>query len=173
MNLEIVIFNQLHGLIGKSVCFDALAIFFAKDFIWFLAVLSVLIYFLYRHQRRPSKIFFLGSGTFILSYILLLVTQFIYFRPRPFVSLKFDSLINILPQNPSFPSSHTIFAFVFALVVFFINKKWGILFLVLASLIGFSRILVGAHWPSDVLASILIVILSFYLIKKLLKSMNL
>jgi len=173
MNIEIAIFNKIYGLIGNSICFDSLAIFFAKDFIWFLIILSFFAFLLFWRKQRLSKIFFLGSGTFILSYILLLLIQFIYFRPRPFVVLKIDPMIEISSLNPSFPSFHALVSFVFALIVYGFNKKIGSLFIFFAVLISLARILVGVHWFSDVLFGAIISILSFYLIRKFLKNINL
>ncbi|MCF8380288.1 MAG: phosphatase PAP2 family protein [Bacteroidales bacterium] len=54
----------------------------------------------------------------------------------------------------SFPSGHTATAFaVFIGLAFFLTKTWQkISLLLLASLIGFSRIYLGQHFPADVLA---------------------
>lgn len=54
----------------------------------------------------------------------------------------------------SFPSGHTATAFaVFIGLSLFVSKTWQkISLLVLASLIGFSRIYLGQHFPADVLA---------------------
>ncbi len=53
----------------------------------------------------------------------------------------------------SFPSGHTGSSFAAATVIFRrMPKRYGIPALVLAALIGFSRLYVGIHYPSDVLA---------------------
>jgi len=57
-----------------------------------------------------------------------------------------------MPDSWSFPSGHTSSSFAFATAVFANNKKWGIGAYVLAALIGFSRIYLGVHYCTDVLA---------------------
>ncbi len=65
-----------------------------------------------------------------------------------------DNSITLLIQNPadySFPSGHTLASFEAAFTIFLFNKKWGSLALIVAALIGFSRIYLFVHFPSDVL----------------------
>lgn len=54
----------------------------------------------------------------------------------------------------SFPSGHTTTAFaIFTLLtIFLINKKWSLLFILLACLAGYSRCYLFQHFPEDVLA---------------------
>lgn len=65
----------------------------------------------------------------------------------PFESLKENSV--------SFPSGHTASSFAFATGIFYIDKKKGIFPLILAALIGFSRIYIHVHYPSDVLGGVI------------------
>jgi len=53
----------------------------------------------------------------------------------------------------SFPSGHTATAFGFAGVLLFAAPEWGLLAIALASAIAISRILLGAHHPSDVITA--------------------
>ena len=55
----------------------------------------------------------------------------------------------------SFPSGHTFASFAAAVGIFCRNKRWGSMALLLAAGIGFSRIYLFVHYPSDVLAGVL------------------
>jgi len=56
----------------------------------------------------------------------------------------------------SFPSGHTLASFEAAVVLFIRDKRMGIPALVLAALIAFSRLYLYVHYPTDVLAGIIL-----------------
>ncbi len=56
-------------------------------------------------------------------------------------------------EGRSFPSGHTMNNFCAATVLAFFYRRRGWLYFLPAAMVGYSRIYVGAHWPSDVLAS--------------------
>ncbi len=60
------------------------------------------------------------------------------------------------PLDYSFPSGHTCCAFAAVSVLFFSKSKLWIPALFLASLIAFSRLYLYVHYPSDVLAGIVL-----------------
>lgn len=73
----------------------------------------------------------------------------------------------------SFPSGHTIASFEAATAIFLGNKKWGVGALILASAIAFSRLYLYVHYPTDVLASVVLGVafglLGTYLAEKLMR----
>jgi undecaprenyl-diphosphatase len=74
-------------------------------------------------------------------------------RPRPFVAHPdLTHLLSAPTPDPSFPSDHAAAAFAIAFAVLAFSRRAGALFLVAATLIGLSRIVLGMHYPSDVLA---------------------
>lgn len=58
----------------------------------------------------------------------------------------------------SFPSGHTATAVAFAAVILFASPAWGIAAMVLALSVAGSRLLLGAHHPSDLLAAFFIAV---------------
>ena len=70
-----------------------------------------------------------------------------------------DNTVNLLIANPkdfSFPSGHTLASFEAAVTIFLFNKKVGIPAIILAALIGFSRLYLFVHFPTDVLGGIIL-----------------
>lgn len=92
------------------------------------------------------------------------VIKNIVMRPRPFRVIP--NLVTVIPgpSSYSFPSGHTASSFAAAFSFYrHLPKKYGIPALILATLIGFSRLYVGVHYPSDVLAGVLSGLLMCYI----------
>ena len=60
------------------------------------------------------------------------------------------------PHDFSFPSGHTIASFEACIAILVRNKKLGIPATVLAVLIAFSRMYLYVHYPTDVIASVIL-----------------
>lgn len=80
-------------------------------------------------------------------------------RPRPFDFFEHfsaDSLLISAPLDYSFPSGHTAACFAFSTAVFMYNRKWGIVSFVLSAIMGYSRLYLSVHYPTDVLGGIVV-----------------
>ena len=66
------------------------------------------------------------------------------------------NLLNGTMHDFSFPSGHTIASFEAAVVLIRNSKKMGIPAMILAILIAFSRLYLYVHYPTDVIASIIL-----------------
>ena len=95
-------------------------------------------------------------------------------RIRPYdINTSIELLLPAL-SDFSFPSGHTYAAFAGAVTLFIFYKKTGIAALILACLIAFSRLYFYVHFPTDIMAGmvmgILLALFSVWLVRRFLWS---
>jgi len=163
--MDYLIFQQINNLALKNLYLDEVAIFCAS-FLGYILI-GVLFILLIKNFKKYYKIATQAfiSGIFA-RFIIVEIIRFIWDRPRPFISNSVNLLINHSP-SASFPSGHAAFFFALSTLIYFYNKKTGILFLIASFLISISRVFCGIHWPFDILAGALVGILSALIIKKI------
>lgn len=100
-------------------------------------------------RYKALLLFFAVGGAALANYVL----KFIFERARP------DLWTHLVEETSfSFPSGHAMgsSAFAFGIVAILWNTKWRPIAIVLASVyivsIGFSRLYLGVHYPTDILA---------------------
>ena len=125
--------------------------------IFWIAMAVVLLIF-----RKTRK---MGIGMFIAMILGLLVCNITLkplvarIRPYDLQLEEFGVTIKLLSgamHDFSFPSGHTIASFEAAVVLLKNSKKMGIPAMILAVLISFSRLYLYVHYPTDVIASIIL-----------------
>lgn len=77
-------------------------------------------------------------------------------RPRPCAVDRGVTLLIPFPSQYSFPSGHTSNSFSAAVSIFLFYRKPGIIALVVAGIIAFSRMYLFVHYPTDILGGILL-----------------
>ena len=130
-----------------------------KGYIWIAATIALLIPKKTRKIGVMSAIALLGSLLINNELIKNLVK-----RPRPFVTFTDLQILIPTPSQYSFPSGHTSSSFAAAAVFYrHLPKKIGIPSIILAGLIGFSRLYIGVHYPTDVIAGVVMGVFLSYL----------
>ncbi len=101
-------------------------------------------------------------GIMVLAALLVMlivnniILKNIIARPRPCAT--YPELVELvkIPTSYSFPSGHTVSAMAVAFTIFLQHKKFGIVTLIFAFLMGLSRLYVGVHFPTDVFGGIIV-----------------
>ena len=129
--------------------------------IWIISGLLLTI----KRKTRPIGVMMLLSLT-VAAIVGNLMIKPIFNRTRPY--LANDDLILLIgaPMGSSFPSGHSISSFASATALFLRKKSAGIVALVFAFMIAFSRVFLFVHYFTDVLAGALLGILTAVLLEK-------
>ncbi len=94
-----------------------------------------------------------GFSAVAIAWAFCIVIELVVGRPRPFQEFHDHTLGKYWTPNPSFPSAHATMAFATAMFVFVVfGEVFGIVFFSAASVIAISRVYVGVHYFSDVIA---------------------
>ena len=168
MNIDLYSFNLLNQFAGRWVWLDYFGMFFAEYSGYFL--LFTLIFFLGINFRKYWKMVLEAIiAAFFTRFVLTGMIWWLWFKPRPFVALKFFPLIDHSAKESSFPSGHASFYFALSTIVYFYNKKVGIIFYIVSLLMILARVFVGVHWPSDILVGAILGILMGWILNKLFR----
>lgn len=107
--------------------------------------------------KRTRPCAFTMMGAMALSFLLgNVIIKNLVARPRPFAVDASVMLLIPQPGEYSFPSGHTLNGFTAATVIFLYYKKTGVFALLFAGAIAFSRMYLFVHYPTDILAGLLL-----------------
>ncbi len=147
------------------------------DFWWPILLVAGLVVFALGGFRARMMLLAIGLSILVTDAIVVRSLKKAVGHPRPHEVLvgvrtldlakakpRFMALGKPLKQeysiwkNPplrgnSFPSGHAANNFAMAMVVALFYRRWGWLAFLIASVVSYSRIYVGSHWPLDVLVS--------------------
>lgn len=116
---------------------------------------------------KPSRKMGITLGVALLLGLLVgnLGLKNLFARPRPYTvnpDIVPSMLIDRL-KSYSFPSGHTRCCFESGMAMFLCDKRWGKVAFVLGGFIGFSRMYLYMHYPTDVIVGALLGLLNGFI----------
>lgn len=119
--------------------------------LWLIVAVVLLVF---KKTRRAGVAVLLAyASVFLMGQLVL---KNLISRPRPCqIDLDFALLVS-RPSSSSFPSTHSAWAFGAATAIFMQHRKTGVAAFIAAALIAFSRLYMFLHYPTDVLAGIVL-----------------
>jgi membrane-associated phospholipid phosphatase len=141
---------------SPSAQMDSTMIFlsvYGRDIVWGAAIL--ILFLLWGEREKKTAI------TLVLVFLILAFLGYSLkafdMRIRPYDVLDGVRLLIGEESDYGFPSGHTLIVFGGAAVVWlYLRKSYAIILTAEASLVSFSRVYVGVHFPTDVAGGVLL-----------------
>ena len=141
-------------LYSEENMMNQLIILIAEYAIFLLPVFAVVLFFSLPRTSCRQYLLSLVLGS-VCAFILVKIAGQLIIDPRPFVSGHVVPLFPHIPYN-GFPSDHTTFGTTLAFIGFFYSRKWGLVMIPIAILIGAARVFAHVHHWSDIIGGTIV-----------------
>ncbi len=152
------LFFWVNGAAGRNSLLDFIGVLFGQYGIYFFAALMLVLWFvLPRRAADERRHLVYGTAAAVVGLLINYVISRLVYRPRPFV--LYPHQVHLLVQHApdsSFPSDHATAVFAVATALVGSSKWLSRTFWIVAILIAIARVFIGVHWPTDVLAGLVI-----------------
>ncbi len=164
--LRFINVDRIHALDGFFLFFTNTA-----PYISGIIPLGFIVWGFFQRERSYKITGVMIGASYLLSVLISNGIKLFVTRPRPFTTYSFIEKLST-GGSSSFPSGHTSDAFSVAMAVclLFPRKQVVIPIMIWAVLVGYSRMDLGVHYPSDVLGGAVIGMISAVLIARLFRS---
>jgi undecaprenyl-diphosphatase len=160
------IFHAIYGVSLHHHWVGSLFNAIEKASIPVMVLATVLLWFFARPgEERKWKL--AAGSAFASAAVAIVIDQVIhtiYDRPRPYESHPTLSHPWASSTDAAFPSDHSSASFAIAFAVLAFDRVVGSLFIAAAAIIAIGRVFVGAHYVTDVLASVVVAAAAAYLV---------
>lgn len=151
----------LHGIM-KTIADLGIAVFF----------ILLLVAWWYARKNKIEKFVALtwaGLGTIVAVGVNQPIVNH-FKEARPYTNLHNILVLAHHSSDYGFPSDHATTAGAVTAGLFLVNPILGVISLIFSLILAFSRVYIGAHYPSDVLAGLAlgaaVVFIGYYLVRK-------
>lgn len=179
--LNLYLFWTLHHMLGRWAWFDTFLSLLGNDgdrFILGITGIILLSWWWYEKGWKTKgmhqwifeimEIIVSVMGAWGITFLLKTWTH----APRPFVT--FPEIHPMIQESPfsSFPSGHATLYFALATGIYLLHPRLGKVYLVLATMVALSRVILGVHYPRDIVVGAGIGVVASLLIWKLCSGMR-
>ena len=139
---------------------------FAAKYLILVVVLMALGYWLTLSKKVKIELMVFGLIAGIVSFMLAKIGASLFYDTRPFVAQHIAPLYPRGADN-GFPSDHTLLAAFTAVTIYTSSRRLGIGLMVLAVIIGTSRVIGHIHSPIDIVGSLIFALLGGFVAAQL------
>lgn len=164
------LFFKINGLVGRYKWLDIFGWVGGKIIVFVMLILYLAPFIYYYGTQVPARIIiYLQAGQLTLAWLIgIVLSLFIGWmvrEPRPYVKhgQQVKKLFSSVFSWKSFPSDHTMSAFLLFFLAMIFPWYIGLIFFLLAVWVAWSRIYAGAHYPLDILGGILVAYIALLL----------
>ena len=136
-----------------------------------MVLITAVLWFLSRPGGNRKWKLACGSAylSAAIAYVAAFVIHHLYDRPRPYEAHPSLPHPWSSSTDASFPSDHTSLSFAIAFAVLMFDGVAGAIFLVVAAIIGVGRLFIGAHYPGDVAAGLVLGLIAAFVVVRFLR----
>jgi undecaprenyl-diphosphatase len=156
--MDRALYRWINRLADRTTWAHGIFTAYAKAGVVLFALLLLVTYLHARRQDNPIELAIsVWSGAAAL--VALGIGQLIgnaMDRLRPYEAMSDVHVLISRTSDFSFPSDHATVAGAVAVGIYLANRKWGTIAVIAAVIMAFTRVYVGAHYPSDVIAGLVL-----------------
>ncbi|CAN5309426.1 hypothetical protein BH10PAT1_BH10PAT1_6260 [soil metagenome] len=138
--------------------------FLASFLIWVMFAGLIVLWFIDGKIKKEQVVHALLAS--FIAWTIAEILKQVFHTQRPFELNHASTLVLALPNDPAFPSGHAALAFALSVTIWLHDRKVGILFVILAILVGWARVAANVHYPIDIIGGGLIGIIVALVIEK-------
>jgi undecaprenyl-diphosphatase len=128
---------------------------FTAQYLYLVCAVLALLFWLRLESRERKRLTIVAVAAGGIAVVLTKLTGALIIDPRPFVVGHYSPLFSHAADN-GFPSDHTVLTSLLGFLILSHSKRFGAAMLLLAFLVGASRVAAGIHHPEDIVGGFLI-----------------